>query len=167
MKSDAPNAGYRWGYEWGGGDCMKHLELRPKRYMTQRDWTAFDPYFTPAEFKCPDCDKADMDGEFMMRLFMLRRRLAIPMTITSGFRNAVHNKAVGGDSLSAHLEGRACDFKVPVAHMYDVVSGALAMGFAGIGIRGRGPTEKRFIHLDDADSLPDRRPRPWIWTYDA
>lgn len=146
---------------------MKHLDLRPKRPMTAKDWLAFDPYFKPDEFACPECERADMDGEFMMRLFMLRKRLAFPMTITSGYRNAAHNKAVGGGTVSAHLEGRAADFRVDAQHMYDVVSAATAMGFAGIGIRGKGPWHARFIHLDDADSLPERRPRPWIWTYDA
>lgn len=36
-----------------------------------------------------------------------------PITISSGFRNAQVNAAVGGASHSAHLDGRAADFIAP------------------------------------------------------
>jgi len=35
----------------------------------------------------------------------------VPMLITSGYRNAVHNAAVGGSDLSQHLSGSAVDFQ--------------------------------------------------------
>ena len=143
------------------------MKLEPKRVATAEAWRSWAPYFQPDEFRCGASGEALMDADFMTRLFELRKRLAIPMVVTSGYRNAAHNKDVGGSLLSAHMEGRACDFHVDVAHMYDVLRAALALGFTGIGIRGRGDWARRFFHLDDADAIPPTRPRPWVWTYNG
>lgn len=41
-----------------------------------------------------------------------RRYIRLPMRITSGYRSALVNRAVGGSSTSQHTRGDACDLKV-------------------------------------------------------
>lgn len=43
----------------------------------------------------------------------VRALLGAPIVISSGFRSAALNAAVGGASNSAHLDGRAADFSCP------------------------------------------------------
>ena len=43
----------------------------------------------------------------------IRRVLGVPMKITSGFRNGVLNKAVGGSPTSGHTKGLCADF-IPI-----------------------------------------------------
>ena len=141
------------------------MESQVKREAQAEHWKAWEPYFYETEFRSPDVRIARMDIDFMARLFTLRRRVGVAMLITSGYRTPAHNALVGGGKRSAHMEGRAADFHVDVAHMHDVIACACALGFTGIGLRGAGPWKRRFIHLDDADPHPDR-PRPWLWSYD-
>lgn len=44
---------------------------------------------------------------------LIRAYLNFPVHVSSGYRSPEVNKAVGGDTNSAHLEGHACDFIVP------------------------------------------------------
>lgn len=61
------------------------------------------------------------DVEAMRRLYevasMLEKIRALcnhrPVLITSGYRSPELNKAIGGAAKSAHMEGRAVDFKIP------------------------------------------------------
>lgn len=50
----------------------------------------------------------------------LRNALGCPIVITSGFRCAVLNKKVGGQSNSQHLMGQAADLIVPRKDLKDV-----------------------------------------------
>lgn len=50
----------------------------------------------------------------------LRNALGCPIVITSGFRCAVLNKKVGGQSNSQHLMGQAADLVVPQKNLKDV-----------------------------------------------
>lgn len=50
----------------------------------------------------------------------LRNALGCPIVITSGFRCAVLNKKVGGQSNSQHLMGQAADLVVPRKDLKDV-----------------------------------------------
>lgn len=43
----------------------------------------------------------------------VRALIACPIGVTSGFRSPKLNAAVGGSATSAHMEGRAADFRAP------------------------------------------------------
>lgn len=54
----------------------------------------------------------------------IRRVLEVPMKITSGFRNTLLNKAVGGSPTSGHTKGLCADFKpigMSVEDAYDLI----------------------------------------------
>ena len=39
--------------------------------------------------------------------------LGVPIIVNSGYRSPALNQAIGGATSSAHMDGRACDFKLP------------------------------------------------------
>lgn len=70
---------------------------------------AWAPYFTVEEMRCPCCHRADMDKDFMHKLWSARRACGVVMPVSSGYRCIHHNKAVKGAKESWHLKGRAAD----------------------------------------------------------
>lgn len=54
-----------------------------------------------------------IDEEFLVRLELLRRAWGKPISVTSGYRCAKHNKNVGGAKNSKHRDGIAADLVVP------------------------------------------------------
>lgn len=84
------------------------------KYMTEEDWK-HSKYFRKEEFKCKcgKCSGYPKNGIYKSlvdNMNILRYIYGTSITITSGYRCEAHNKAVGGDSNSAHLLGGACDF---------------------------------------------------------
>ena|SRR5689334_9615887 len=77
--------------------------------------------------------------ELVWRLEALRRRIGRPLPLLSWRRSPSHNRAVGGARRSWHLRGLAVD--VPSGLV--TVDEARAVGFRGIGTRGRW-----VVHLD-------------------
>lgn len=104
----------------------------------------------------PEVDQERMNPEFMSLLITLRKELDFPFRITSHFRD---EKKKG-----AHYFGRAVDINVWGERAYILINSAEEYGMTGIGISQKGPTNKRFLHLDNM-STTDKRPRPWVWTY--
>ena len=74
-----------------------------------------------------------------------------PITITSGYRTAAHNKSVGGAKSSQHLLGRAADIQVAGVSVEDVAAYAesLMPDWGGVG---RYPVKagrtKGWVHVD-------------------
>ena len=69
--------------------------------------------FTVAEFACKDgSDPVFVDSSLAALLQKIRDHFGRPVVITSGYRTAAHNAAVGGSKSSQHLLGRAADFYV-------------------------------------------------------
>lgn len=65
-----------------------------------------------------ECQDILSDDDFFLRLFrmmqvadLIRKRAGEPMIITSTYRDAEHNRRVGGDRNSYHLKCMAFDFK--------------------------------------------------------
>lgn len=124
--------------------------------MRVTDWQEFHPYFTRREFVCRCCGEEHMDRDFMLRLELARACSGIPFIITSGYRCAERNKAVGGVPGSAHCRGYAVDIAVRADHeRFMVLKWLLVYGFRRIGI-GKG-----FIHVD---SDPEK-PTDVAWLY--
>ena len=76
-------------------------------------------FFKPEEFACKcGCGRGydDMDAGLLRMLDEARALAGIPFSLSSAFRCAKHNKAVGGVADSAHTHGYAVDNKCTSSH---------------------------------------------------
>ena len=60
-------------------------------------------YFTSAEFACACWNESNPSQLLVSILDAVRKRLGVPLRISSGLRCESHNKSVGGASRSWHL----------------------------------------------------------------
>ncbi len=130
--------------------------------MVELDWRKW-PSFSRTEMKCRcGCGKADMDEGFMDWLQTVRNMYGAPMIISSGYRCPEYNNRISSTGFTGpHTTGKAIDAAVSGRLAHRLVKVATDQGATGIGIKQKGPHEKRFIHLDTLDGDL----RPWIWTY--
>jgi uncharacterized protein YcbK (DUF882 family) len=82
-----------------------------------RNLVQLSEFFSLDEFESPDTGQVMLDGQLFAVLDHLRRALASPVVITSGYRTAAHNRAVGGVADSLHLIGAAADLVFPEREM--------------------------------------------------
>ena len=127
-----------------------------KAYSLARDGALhLTPHFRVREFACRDgSDPIFVEEELAALLEAIRLHFGCPVAITSGFRTAAHNAAVGGSKSSQHLLGRAADFwveGVPVATVADYAE-KLLPGRGGIGRYPKDaahPSRKTgWVHID-------------------
>ena len=124
-----------------------------KQYSLKADSKKkLSPNFTVYEFRCRDgSDVVMIDESLVMLLQCIREHFGKPITITSGYRTAAHNTAVGGAKSSQHLLGRAADIQVAGVSVEDVAAYAesLLPGWGGVG---RYPVKagraKGWVHVD-------------------
>lgn len=105
-------------------------------------------HFSRSEFRCRHCSA--LVGPDMNLVDVLERIRAVtgePLIVVSGYRCAVHNKAVGGARGSQHMRGTAADIKAGLAS-YDLARRA---GARGIGMRGSWA-----VHVDVRSGPPAR-----------
>ena len=119
------------------------------------------PSFTVREFRCRDgSDVVMIDESLVVLLQCIREHFGKPITITSGYRTAAHNAAVGGAKSSQHLLGRAADIQVQGVSVEDVAAYAESLMPAWGGV-GRYPVKagraKGWVHVDT-------RPNKSRWT---
>ena len=119
------------------------------------------PDFKVRELRCRDgSDTVMVDETLTVVLQCIREHFGKPVTITSGYRTAAHNAAVGGAKSSQHLLGRAADIRVEGVSVEDVAAYAesLMPGWGGVG---RYPVKagraKGWVHVDT-------RPNKSRWT---
>lgn len=106
-------------------------------------------HFNISEFDCKHCGSNKMKESFLYKIDAARHIAGIPFVITSGYRCAEHNKAVGGTNDSAHVYGYAADIYIPDSyHRYKAIYGLINAGFTRIGIG------KDFIHADNDPNKP-------------
>jgi uncharacterized protein YcbK (DUF882 family) len=94
------------------------------------------PDFKVREFRCRDgTDTILVDEALTMVLQCIREHFGKAVTITSGYRTAAHNAAVGGAKSSQHLLGRAADIQVAGTSVEDVAAYAesLMPDWGGVG----------------------------------
>ena len=133
-----------------------------KQYSLKADGSRrLAPSFTVREFRCRDgSDVVMIDESLVVLLQCIREHFGKPITITSGYRTAAHNAAVGGAKSSQHLLGRAADIQVQGVSVEDVAAYAesLMPGWGGVG---RYPVKagraKGWVHVDT-------RPNKSRWT---
>ena len=101
--------------------------------------------FKVKEFACTDgSDPIFIDSELVTVLQKIRTYFGKSVTITSAYRTPGKNKAVGGQTYSQHLYGKAADIKVKGATPKQVAAYAekLLPNKGGIG------TYSTFTHID-------------------
>lgn len=100
--------------------------------------------FRVREFACTDgSDPVFIDSELVSVLQKIRERFGKSVTITSAYRTPSKNKAVGGETYSQHLYGRAADIKVSGVSPKKVAAYA-----DGILPKGGVGTYATFTHVD-------------------
>ena len=133
-----------------------------KQYSLARDGAKqLAPAFKVREFRCRDgSDTIMVDQTLVVLLQAIREHFGKPITITSGYRTAAHNAAVGGAKSSQHLLGRAADIQVADTTVEAVAAYAesLMPDWGGVG---RYPVKagrtKGWVHVDT-------RPNKSRWT---
>ena len=124
-----------------------------KQYSLKADGSRrLAPSFTVREFRCRDgSDVVMIDESLVVLLQCIREHFGKAVVITSGYRTATHNTAVGGAKSSQHLLGRAADIQVQGVSVEDVAAYAESLMPAWGGV-GRYPVKagraKGWVHVD-------------------
>lgn len=95
------------------------------------------PHFSAAELGADQAEVSDAIAANLQQvaswLEAARAALGVPLRVTSGFRTAAHNAAIGGASDSDHMVGLAADF-VPLSdtlsqyEIYRLLQSAATLG---------------------------------------
>ena len=124
-----------------------------RQYSLARDGsTALSPHFHVREFRCKDgTDTVMVDEALTVVLQCIREHFGKAVTITSGYRTAAHNAAVGGAKSSQHLLGRAADIRVQGVSVEDVAAYAesLMPDWGGVGrYSAKAGRATGWVHVD-------------------
>lgn len=104
------------------------------------------------EFRCKDgSDPVFVDMDLVKLLQQIRDHFGKPLTITSAFRTAAHNKNVKGATYSQHCYGKAADIRVQGVSVEAVADYAETL-LKDTGGIGRYPVKKGrpagWVHVD-------------------
>ena len=124
-----------------------------KQYSLAKDGSRkLSPGSAVREFRCRDgTDTIMIDEGLVVLLQSIREHFGKAVTITSGYRTAAHNTAVGGSKSSQHLLGRAADIQVAGVSPDAVAAYAESLMPTWGGV-GRYPVKagraKGWVHVD-------------------
>lgn len=107
--------------------------------------TKLSKNFNTIEFDCKGkgcCSKTLIEPKLIEQLQKIRNHFGKPITINSGYRCSIHNKAVGGTINSKHTKGMAADIKIQGVKPLKVAQYAESIGIKGIGLYDT------FTHVD-------------------
>lgn len=97
----------------------------------------------------------------------IRVELGFPLVVSSGFRCPAWNVRVAETGTSGpHTTGLAIDISISGEKAFKLITSAIRHGVCGIGVKQKGASNSRFVHLDwiQPGSI-GTIPRPNIWTY--
>lgn len=106
--------------------------------------------FRVSEFACKGigcCTTVLIDEQLVEYLQKIRDHFGKPITITSGYRCATHNKNVGGSTGSRHAKGQATDIAIAGVKPAEVAKYAESIGCKGIGLYETAK-DGYFVHID-------------------
>lgn len=109
--------------------------------------------FKSSEFACKGsgcCSTVLIDEKLVKYLQMIREFFGKPITITSAYRCAIHNRNVGGATGSRHSKGQAADIVVRDVAPAEVAKYAESIGVLGIGLYETSK-DGHFVHIDTRD----------------
>jgi len=107
-------------------------------------------YFNSTEFDCHGsgcCSMTLINSKLVEYLDKIREHFNAPVTISSGYRCAIHNKNVGGATGSRHNKGDAADIVVKGHSPREVAQYAESIGIKGIGLYETAK-DGYFVHID-------------------
>lgn len=103
-----------------------------------------------SEFACHGngcCSTVMIDEQLVTYVQKIRDHFNKPITITSGYRCAIHNRNVGGATGSRHAKGQAADIVVQGVAPAEVARYAESIGIKGIGLYETAK-DGHFVHID-------------------
>ncbi len=130
------------------------LDASSKRRLFSKEYhgkNKLSGHFTVAEFACKDgADAVALDGRLPGILEEIRAACGNrPVTVNSGYRTALHNKAVGGAAASQHLTGSAADITIRGVATIEMCKAAeKALTACGVGGGIGLYTGQSFVHVD-------------------
>jgi hypothetical protein len=111
-------------------------------------------HFNSTEFDCHGsgcCSQTLINEQLVEYLEKIREHFGKPITITSGYRCATHNRNVGGATGSRHSKGDAADIVVSGVAPREVAKYAESIGIKGIGLYETS-SDGHFVHIDTRDA---------------
>lgn len=112
--------------------------------------TQLSTHFVSTEFDCHGsgcCSTTIINPQLVTYLEKIREHFGKPITISSGYRCAVHNANVGGATGSRHSKGDAADIVVSGVTPAEVAKYAESIGVLGIGLYETN-SDGHFVHID-------------------
>jgi hypothetical protein len=114
--------------------------------------TKLSKNFNSTEFDCNGvgcCSETTIDPKLIEYVQRIREHFGVPVKISSGYRCAKHNKAVGGSSGSYHKQGgKAADIIVEGHAPLEVAQYCESIGILGIGLYESRDCGDDFVHID-------------------
>jgi uncharacterized protein YcbK (DUF882 family) len=119
-------------------------------------------HFNSKEFECncQKCDEQIISEVLIEKLEKVREEYGKPIKITSGYRCADHNTAIGGKIASSHMTGLAVDL-APTLITLDELDNLYEICYNVFDNIGDGRS-KRFIHVDVREPKSSGK-RHWLY----
>ena len=116
--------------------------------------TKLSENFVSTEFDCHGngcCSDTTINPKLVEYVQKIRDHFGKSITITSGYRCAIHNRNVGGATGSRHSKGDAADIVVANTAPAEVAKYAESIGIKGIGLYETN-ADGHFVHIDTRDT---------------
>lgn len=106
-------------------------------------------HFRLREFACNcGCSTVLVDDVLLGYLQQIRDHFGKAVCVTSAYRCARHNAAVGGASGSFHVKGQAADIYIPGIAPVEIAKFAESIGVKRIGLYEKADCGDDFVHID-------------------
>lgn len=112
--------------------------------------TQLSTNFKSTEFDCHGngcCTQTQIDDKLIEYVQKIRDHFGKPVTVSSGYRCAIHNKNIGGATGSRHSKGQAADIYISGVAPAEIAKYAESIGILGIGLYETNK-DGHFVHVD-------------------